>query len=261
MRIVAILALVVLAAGTAESARAAPLLNWHLVKEYPHDTASFTEGLVLDPQGRLIESSGGYGGSELSYRELATGRKLKTVTLPAGVFGEGTALVDGRIFVLTWREGRGYIYDTALKQQGDFRFTGEGWGLAWNGKRLIQSDGSAQLYFIEPNGFVTVGHVGVHDGDRDVYQLNELESANGLVLANVWQTNSIAVIDPGSGEVRGWLDMAELQKHFSKQAGWDPADNVLNGIAYDPRNGHFYVTGKRWPKLFEIAVELPLAGK
>lgn len=261
MRIVAILAFAVLAAGPAHSAFAAPLLGWQLVKEYPHDIASFTEGLVLDPQGRLIESSGGYGGSELSYRELATGKKLKAVALPAGVFGEGAALVDGRIFVLTWREGRGYIYDTALKQQGDFRFTGEGWGLAWDGKRLIQSDGSAQLYFIDPKGFATIGHVGVHDGGIDIYEVNELECAKGLVFANVWHSDRIAVIEPDSGEVKGWLDLAELQNHFTRQAGWDPNDNVLNGIAYDPRNGHFYVTGKRWPKLFEIAVEWPLAGK
>ncbi|HWY24077.1 MAG TPA: glutaminyl-peptide cyclotransferase [Nevskia sp.] len=260
MRIVALVALLVLALGAAETAYAAPLLSWHLVKEYPHDANSFTEGLVLDGQGRLIESSGGYGKSELTLRELATGRKLKAAALPAGDFGEGTTLVDGRIVVLTWREGHGYVYDTALKPLGHFTFSGEGWGLTWDGKRLIQSDGSAQLYFLDPKTFQTLGHVGVHDGDADVYQINELEYVNGRVFANVWQTDRVAVIDPGTGAVSGWLDLEELQTHFSKPAGWDPADNVLNGIAFDPRSGHLYVTGKRWPKLFEIVVELP-AGK
>ncbi len=257
MRIVAGLALLVLAVGAADSARAAPLLSWHLVKEYPHDTASFTEGLVLDGQGRLIESSGGYGKSELTIRELVTGRKLKAAALPPGEFGEGTTLVDGRIVVLTWREGHGYVYDTALKPLGHFTYSGEGWGLTWDGKRLIQSDGSAQLYFVDPKTFETLGHVGVHDGDADVYELNELEYVNGRVFANVWHTDRVAVIDPASGEVLGWLDLGELQTHFTKQAGWDPTDNVLNGIAFDPQSGHLYVTGKRWPKLFEIAVELP----
>ncbi len=254
MRIVALLVLLVLAA-TAQAA--APQLAWHLVKEYPHDTASFTEGLVLDGKGRLIESSGGYGRSELSVRDLASGRKLKSVKLPPGDFGEGAALADGRIVVLTWREGHGYVYDRALKPLQHFIFAGEGWGLTWDGQRLIQSDGSALLYFVDPHSFVTLGHVGVHDGDQDIYQLNELEYVNGLVLANIWQTDRIVAIDPGSGEVRGWLDLAELQTRFPKPADWDPADNVLNGIAYDPGSGHFYVTGKRWPKLFEIEVELP----
>jgi glutaminyl-peptide cyclotransferase len=254
MRIVATLVLLVLAA-TAQAA--APQLAWRLVKEYPHDTASFTEGLVLDGKGRLIESSGGYGRSELSVRDLASGRKLKSVKLPPGDFGEGAALADGRIVVLTWREGHGYVYDRALKPLQHFIFAGEGWGLTWDGQRLIQSDGSALLYFVDPRSFATLGHVGVHDGDQDIYQLNELEYVGGLVLANIWQTDRVAVIDPVSGAVRGWLDLAQLQTHFPKPAGWDPADDVLNGIAYDPRSGHFYVTGKRWPKLFEIEVELP----
>jgi glutamine cyclotransferase len=257
MRIVATLLLLVLAVATADSALAAPLLGWRLVKEYPHDPASFTEGLVLDGKGRLIESSGGYGRSELSLRDLASGRKLKTVKLPPGDFGEGAALADGRIVLLTWREGHGYVYDTALKPLDHFLFAGEGWGLTWDGTRLIQSDGSALLYFVDPHNFATLGHVAVRDGEQDIYQLNELEYVDGLVLANIWQTDRVAVIDPGSGAVRGWLDLADLQTHFPKPPNWDPADNVLNGIAYDPRSEHFYVTGKRWPKLFEIAVDLP----
>lgn len=256
MRIVAVLAFLVLAVGAADSAFAAPLLGWHLVKEYPHDPGSFTEGLVLDGQGRLIESSGGYGKSELTLRELTTGRKLKAVKLPPGDFGEGTTLVDGRIVVLTWREGHGYVYDTALKPLSHFSYSGEGWGLTWDGTRLIQSDGSAQLYFLDPKTFQTIGHLGVHDGDAEVYQLNELEYVQGRLFANVWQTDRVAMIDPASGAVLGWLDLGELQTRFPKPAGWDPADNVLNGIAFDPRSGHLYVTGKRWPKLFEIAVNV-----
>lgn len=258
MRIVAAAALLVLATGAAgaagDSPAGAPLLPWHLVREYPHDPSSFTEGLALDPQGRLIESSGGYGRSELDLRELASGRKLKSVPLPPRVFGEGATLAGQRIVQLTWREGAGYVYDLNLKKQRDFTYIGEGWGLTWDGKRLIQSDGSALLYFVDPRTFADLGHVGVHDGAIDIYQLNELEYAHGRVYANVWHSDRIAVIVPETGAVEAWIDLAELQSRIAKPAGWDPEDNVLNGIAYDARNGHFYVTGKRWSKLFEIEV-------
>lgn len=253
MRIVAALLLLVAAPVPA----AAPQLAWHLVREYPHDPAAFTEGLLFDGQGRLIESSGGYGRSELAIRDLASGRKLQSAALPPGDFGEGAALADGRIIQLTWREGHGYVYDSALKPLGRFLYAGEGWGLTWDGKRLIQSDGSAQLYFMDPRTFADLGHVGVHDGDTEIYQLNELEYVDGRVYANIWQTDRIAVIDPASGAVQGWLDLAELQTRFPKPAGWDPSDDVLNGIAWNPANRHFYVTGKRWPKLFEITIDAP----
>lgn len=258
MRIVLALAFFVVALGAAADQQAgAPLLPWHLVKEYPHDPNSFTEGLVLDAKGRLIESSGSYGKSELAIRDLASGKVLKSVPLPARFFGEGTTIMGEQIVQLTWREGTGFVYDLELKPLRQFNFTGEGWGLTYDGQNLIQSDGSAQLYFVDPQTFSDIGHIGVHDGAAEIYNLNELEYVRGRIYANIWHSDRIAVIVPQTGQVEAWIDLAPLKARFPLPAGWDPQDNVLNGIAYAPRSGHFYVTGKRWPKLFEIALDAP----
>lgn len=256
MRIVPVLALLV--AASAFSALAdtpAPLLPYHVVAEYPHDPAAFTEGLALDRQGRLVESAGRYGASSLVLRELRSGKVLKKVTLEPRFFGEGATIVGDHIVQLTWHAGIGFTYDMELKPLGRFFFTGDGWGLTYDGKRLIQSDGSDKLYFLDPQTYKDQGHVAVHDGDRSIDQLNELEYADGKVYANVWHSSRIAVIDLASGAVLHWIDLSALEKTFPKPAGWDPEDDVLNGIAYDPRSGHLYVTGKCWPKLFEIAVD------
>ncbi|MDR3416081.1 MAG: glutaminyl-peptide cyclotransferase [Nevskia sp.] len=255
MRIVAALGLAVAAATLAQPLAQAPLLHWRLVAEYPHDATAFTEGLVVDGKGRLIESAGRYGESRLVMREVASGRVLKTAALPKEVFGEGIAIAGKRIVQLTWREQVGFLYDLDLKPLGRFSYAGEGWGLTYDGHRLIQSDGSALLYFMDPQTFREAGHVSVHDGATAIEQLNELEYANGLVYANVWHSDRIAAIEPDSGEVRGWLDLSPLEQRLQRPPNWDPEDDVLNGIAHDPHSGHFYVTGKRWPKLFEIAVE------
>jgi len=247
------------AAGAAEPPAAAPLLPWHLVKEFPHARGSFTEGLVLDTKGRLIESSGSYGQSTLAIRDLASGKILKSVPLPGRYFGEGATIVGDHIVQLTWREGIGFVYDLELKPLRQFNFTGEGWGLTYDGQRLIQSDGSAQLYFVDPQTYAEIGHVGVHDGAAEIYNLNELEYVRGRIYANVWHSDRVAVIVPETGQVESWIDLAPLKARFPIPAGWDPEDNVLNGIAFAPRSGHLYVTGKRWPKLFEIALDPPAA--
>lgn len=262
MRIVpaAALLVVALSSAAADPAGAAPLQPWHLVREYPHDTHCFTEGLALDGPGHLIESGGEYGESELAIRDLASGGKLKTHRLGPDYFGEGIALAGGKIFQLTWKEHTAFVYDLNLRQTGQFSFNGEGWGLTWNGRHLIQSDGSSTLYFIDPQSFITDSHITVRDGDTEVIDLNELEYARGRIYANVWHSSRIAVIVPETGQVERWIDLAPLQQRFAKPAGWDPSDNVLNGIAYDPHSGHLYVTGKRWPRLFEIALD-PVAGK
>lgn len=256
MRIVpALLVLVAAAALPAAADGGAPLLAYQVVAEYPHDPAAFTEGLVLDGQGRLIESVGRYGHSALVLRDLASGRALKTVPLDPRHFGEGATIAGDHIVQLTWREGIGYLYDLNLKPLQRFFFSGEGWGLTYDGRRLIQSDGSANLYFLDPQTFKDQGHIPVHDGGQAIYQLNELEYAQGKIYANVWHSDRIAVIAPDSGAVEAWIDLAPLQQKFAKPADWDPEDDVLNGIAWDPRKQHFYVTGKRWPKLFEIALD------
>jgi glutaminyl-peptide cyclotransferase len=256
MRIVAVLTLLVLAFAAGADAQA-PLLPFHIVAEYPHDTRAFTEGLVLDGQGRLIESEGRYGGSSLVLWDIHAGRVLKRVTLEPRYFGEGTTIVGDHIVQLTWREGTGFTYDLDLKPLGRFGFTGEGWGLTYDGRRLIQSDGSSNLYFLDPQTYKDAGHLTVQDGGQPVYKLNELEYVDGKVYANVWHSNRIAVIDLGSGAVLNWIDLSALKDSFAKPADWDPDDDVLNGIAYDPHSKHFYVTGKCWPKLFEIAIGSP----
>jgi len=261
MRIVPALALLVAMLGgfsaAADSAASAPLLPWHLVREYPHDPKSFTEGLVLDGKDRLLESGGSYGQSTLAIRDLASGKIVKSVPLAPRFFGEGATIVGDHIVQLTWKENTGFVYDLQLNQVGQFNFNGEGWGLTYDGRRLIQSDGSAVLYFVDPQNFTTDGHIGVHDGDTDIIDLNELEYARGRIYANVWHSDRIAVIVPETGLVERWIDLAPLKERFPKPADWDPQDDVLNGIAYDPHSGHFYVTGKRWPKLFEIALDPP----
>ena len=265
MRIVPATAFLVVAllgtAAAADPAASAPALPWHLVREYPHDISSFTEGLVLDGKGRLIESSGEYGQSELAIRDLASGRAIQTVKLAPTYFGEGVTLAGQQIFQLTWREHSAFVYDLKLNKTGQFEFNGEGWGLSWDGHHLIQSDGTSSLYFIDPKSFITDSHITVRDGDNEVILLNELEYARGRIYANVWHSNRIAVIVPETGQVERWIDLTQLQESFPKPADWDPSDNVLNGIAYEPRSGHLYVTGKRWPKLFEIALDAPAVAK
>jgi glutaminyl-peptide cyclotransferase len=261
MRIVPVVTLFVAAwalaiVGAAAADGPAPLLPYRVVAEYPHDTRAFTEGLVLDGQGRLVESEGRYNGSAIVLWDPHSGKVLRRTPLEPRYFGEGATIVGNHIVQLTWRENTGFVYDFDLKQTGSFKFTGDGWGLTYDGKRLIQSDGSANLYFLDPQTYQALDprYVKVHDGDRLIDQLNELEYVDGKVYANVWHSNLIAVIDLASGTVRNWIDLSALAQSFPKPANWDPDDDVLNGIAYDPRNGHFYVTGKCWPKLFEIAV-------
>jgi glutaminyl-peptide cyclotransferase len=258
MRIVPVLTLLVAALGFGARADGpAPLLPYRVVAEYPHDIKAFTEGLVLDGQGRLVESEGRYGASAIVLWDPHSGRVLKRTALEPRYFGEGTTIVGDHIVQLTWREQTGFVYDLKLKQTGRFNFTGFGWGLTYDGKRLIQSDGSHNLYFLDPRTYQDQGHVLVRDGDSLIDQLNELEYVDGKVYANVWHSNLIAVIDLDSGAVRNWIDLSALKDSFPKPPDWDPDDDVLNGIAYDPRSGHFYVTGKCWPKLFEIAVGNP----
>jgi len=243
------------ALAAADPPASAPLLSWHLVKEYPHDSQAFTEGLVLDAKGRLIESSGNYGLSTLSIRTLATGKVVKSVPLAPRFFGEGATIVGDHIVQLTWKEQTGFVYDFQLKQIGQFPFTGEGWGLSYDGEHLIQSDGSAALYFLDPRTYVTESHIDVRDGGNDIYNLNELEYARGRIYANVWHTDRIAVIVPQTGQVEAWIDLASLKSHFAVPLDGDQQDDVLNGIAFDAHSGHLYVTGKHWPKLFEIALD------
>ena len=218
---------------------------------HPHESSDFTQGLVW-ADGRLFESDGQYGASRVAEKALATGKTLKTQAIPDTEFGEGLTLLKGELWQLSWREGVAHVYDLALKPLRAFHYNGEGWGLTSDGRQLILSDGSAHLYFIDPDGFRVVGSVLVHDGDSPVLQLNELEWVDGVVYANVWMTDRVARIDPITGTVIGWLDFAALKTKAGVTPEREHAGAVLNGLAWRADKNRLLVTGKWWPQLFEV---------
>lgn len=234
-------------------ANAAPNIPWTLVSTRPHDRNAFTQGLVVDGT-RLIEGVGLYGRSGIVIRDVSSLRVLAAVALPADHFGEGVAVIGERIIQLTWQNGVAHVFDSELQLQRQFRYAGEGWGLTFDGKRLIRSDGTARLRFHDPDGFRELGSVLVTDGETLVDQLNELEFVDGLVYANVWHRDEIAIIDPASGVVRGWLDLSVLSRKAGLVAGPRNPDGVLNGIAVIGP-GRLLITGKLWPQMFEIEID------
>lgn len=234
---------------------AAPVeLGYRVVQSFPHDREAVTQGLVVH-RGELFESTGGYGTSSIRRVDLRSGRLLRKRPLAEELFGEGLTAVGNELYQLTWRAGLGLIYHSeTLAQSGQFAYAGEGWGLAWDGTRFIMSDGSASLRFLDRETFQEAHRVQVRDGDQPIAALNELELVEGRVFANVWNTTRIAVIDPQSGQVRGWLDLEDiLPAPFRTETV-----GVLNGIAYDAEEGRLFVTGKRWPRLFEIELIPPI---
>lgn len=239
--------------GAATGARARPMplpvFGFDIVQVYPHDPSAFTQGLLFR-DGFLFESTGLIGRSSLRKVELASGRVLQHKSLPSEVFGEGITVWQDEIVALTWRSQLGFVFDAktfALKRQ--FSYPGEGWGLTHSPRHLIQSDGSAQLRFIDPQTLREVHRIVVTAQGKPVDQLNELEWVRGEIFANIWQTDRIARIDPACGQVLGWIDLAGL---LESHAGPGVRADVLNGIAYDTATGRLFVTGKLWPHLFEI---------
>ncbi len=224
--------------------------GFRVVRTYDHDPAAYCQGLVFDA-GELLESTGREGQSSVRIVELETGKVLKKERLPPDLFGEGLALVDGELFQLTWEEGIARVYDrTTLAYLREFEYTGEGWGLAYDGEHLIQSDGSEVLRVRDPKTFEVIRRIHVEVDGQPVLKLNELEMVEGEIFANIWKTDYIARIDPRSGRVLGYIDLGGL---------FDPSkipdeDAVLNGIAYDPAKKRLFVTGKLWPKLYEIEI-------
>jgi glutamine cyclotransferase len=225
-----------------------PIYGYEIINTYPHDRTAFTEGLVFD-DGVLYEGTGLYGESTLRKVELETGAVLKDYHLPDQFFGEGVTLWDGTLLQLTWRSGAGFVYDkTSFVLLSEFNYPTEGWGITHDGKRLIMSDGTATLHFLDPATFEGIGRIKVHDNGVPVTKLNELEYVNGEVYANVWQTNRIAMIAPETGQVVGWIELEGLLT----EEDYSYSVDVLNGIAYDAEHDRLFVTGKYWPKLFEI---------
>ncbi len=228
--------------------RGASLWGYRVVNTYPHDPRAYCQGLVFDG-GLLHESTGQYGKSSVRTAELETGKILRQQSLPPDLFGEGLALVGDRLIQLTWQEGVARIYDrSTLVHRDEFKYQGQGWGLAYDGTNLIQSDGTDTLHFRDPKSFKEVRHVQVTAEGEPVEKLNELEFVEGEIFANMWKSDYIARIDPLSGKVKGYVDLRGI---FEYSVIPDD-DAVLNGIAYDPAAKRLFVTGKLWPNLFEI---------
>lgn len=229
---------------------AVPTYTYRVVKTYPHDRRAFTQGLVYI-DGALYEGTGLYEQSSLRRVDLQTGAVQQQRDLDPKYFGEGIAVVGDRIMQLTWQSNVGFVYNRgSFEPIGQWNYQGEGWGLTYDGARLIMSDGTATLRFLDPQTLQETGRIEVADANGPVTRLNELEYVNGEVWANVWQTDRIARIDPQSGRVVGWIDLAGL---LNAEDRVEPVD-VLNGIAYDMESRRVFVTGKLWPKLFEIEV-------
>jgi glutamine cyclotransferase len=231
--------------------KAQPTQDYSVVQTYPHDRGAFTEGLLFH-DGFLYESTGLYGRSSLRKVDLKTGEVRQQVNIPLLVFGEGLALLDGKLYQLTWQNHIGFVYDlNTFKPERQFSYPFDGWGLTTDGKLLISSDGSDQIRFIDPRTFAVQRTISVVENGKPVMNLNELEYVKGKIYANIWRTDHIVRIDPATGVVLQDYDLSGLlspQDH-------EPNTDVLNGIAYDPDGDHLYVTGKLWPKLFEIKLK------
>jgi glutamine cyclotransferase len=236
---------------------AIPVFGYRIVNEFPHDRGSFTQGLVVDDRpGTLLEGSGLWGKSSLRRVDLLTGEVIQLINLPEKYFGEGITQFGDRIFQLTWKSGVGFIYDgDSFELLDQFNYAHEGWGITHDGKQLIVSDGTNIIYFWDPETLLETARIQVFDDQGPVTRLNELEFVNGEILAHVWQTDIIVRIDPQTGQVLGKIDLSGLLSDEDR----DGTEDVLNGIAYDVGENRIFVTGKLWPKLFEIELLAPAA--
>ncbi len=235
-------------AALAACSRGEPATGYEVLARFPHDTSAYTQGLLYH-DGVLYESTGRYGMSELRRVDLESGRVLQRVRLPDDRFGEGLALLDGKLYQLTWESGVGYVYDVeTLALLDSFTYAGEGWGLTTDGRSLIMSDGSDTIRYLDPQTFETTRTVAVSDRGSPLKEINELEYIGGVLYANIYRTDWIVRIDPETGSVLGWTNMRGLLSANERT----PHTDVLNGIAYDAENDRLLVTGKLWPVLFHI---------
>ena len=246
-----LLALLSLAAAAAPSFAAAPEYGYRVVRTFPHDTGAFTEGLFYQ-DGYLYESTGLEGRSTIRKERLDTGRVLMERSIDAQYFGEGIVAWKGRLIELTWQSHLGFVYDLAsFRPMREFHYEGEGWALTRDDRRIIMSDGTPELRFLDPETLKETGRVTVTDEGAPVSNLNELEWVKGELYANIWQTDRIVRIDPKTGRVVGHIDLTGLLPASDVVRG---QTDVLNGIAYDARGDRLFVTGKNWPKLFQIVL-------
>jgi glutamine cyclotransferase len=227
---------------------AAPVYTYRIINTFPHDPAAFTQGLVF-ADGFLYESTGRYGQSELRKTTLETAQVLKRYRLRDTYFAEGITFHRNRIIQLTWKSRIGFVYDSnTLQLLRTFEYPTEGWGITSDPNRLIMSDGTSNLYLLDPNTFEPIGKLKVHDNNTPLIGLNELELVNGRIYANIWQQDRIAVISPEKGKLLAWIDLKGI---LNPKQYKHPID-VLNGIAYDTKNDRLFITGKLWPLIFEI---------
>jgi len=226
-------------------------LSYEVVNSYLHDRTSFTQGLVWN-DGGFYESTGQYGSSKLRRLEFPSGHVAREINLSPELFGEGLALIGNRLIQLTWKSHRGFVYDRDTFQLiREFSYDTEGWGLTYDGTNLILSDGSSDLFYIDPTSFKVLRKLSIKMNDRPIRELNELEFIEGEIWANVWQTDLILRIDPQTGSVKSYLDLKGILAPSDSRGD----ENVLNGIAYDPEHKRVFITGKLWPRIFEIRVK------
>jgi glutaminyl-peptide cyclotransferase len=248
-RVFALLVLVVALPPRLPAQARAPVYGYTVVNTYPHDQKAFTQGLIFR-DGVLFESTGQHGQSSVRKVKLETGEVLQRMSVDARYFAEGLTDWGSRLIQLTYTTNVGFVYDlSSFRQQRTFSYPGQGWGLTHDARRLIMSDGTSALRFLDPESLRETGRITVKDGDRLVDNLNELELVKGEVYANVWLTDRIAIIAPESGKVTAWLDLTGI-----RTATRLPTDDVLNGIAYDAAGDRLFVTGKYWSRLFEIRI-------
>lgn len=226
-----------------------PIYKYKIIKIYPHNPQSFTEGLFLDKNGELYESSGLYQQSQLNRIDLASGQRLQTYLLPFQYFAEGIAIMGDKIYQLTYQSKIGFIYDKkTFKLEKTFHYASEGWGLTTDGTQLIMSDGSNIIRFLDPKTFKIQRTLFVHDQVHQIYFINALQYIDGKIFANIWHSEVLAIISPTSGEILAWVDLTGINPDPSKLSG----EYVLNGIAYDKKNQTILITGKNWPYLYAI---------
>jgi len=231
------------------AAQTIPIEPAHVVATFPHDTGAFTEGLLWH-DGSLYEATGEPGRSSIRKVDLATGKVLQKVAIPAPTFGEGIVIWKNQIISLTWKQQTGWRWDLkTFRKIGEFHYPGEGWAMTSDGSHILMSDGTDQIRVLDPATMKELRRITVTADGKPLDMINELEWVDGEILANVWMTNVIARIDPKTGHVTGWIDLSALTAEIN------PAnpDDVPNGIAWDAKGHRLFVTGKEWPKLFEIA--------
>ncbi|WP_408672357.1 glutaminyl-peptide cyclotransferase [Lutibacter sp.] len=228
--------------------------TYKIINTYPHDKNAFTQGLEFY-NGFLYEGTGHKGSSSIRKVELKTGKVLQQLNLDSTYFGEGITIFNNKLYQLTWQSGIGFVYNLeTFKKEKEFKYTKsrEGWGLTHSNEKLIKSDGTERIWFLNPETLIEESYIEAYTNKQKVEKLNELEYINGLIYANIWQKNSILIVNPKTGKVEGVANLNSLKTEILKEQTLDDNDEVLNGIAFDKENNRIFVTGKHWSKLYEI---------